>query len=296
VHSSLKAAALRYAANGWPVFVLGRTKHPVANCAACKPVSGIVPHDPQGCRCLTCHSFYAATREPRVIARMLAMVPAGLLAIRTGAASGLVVIDVDPAHGGTQSLAVLRDRGLLAPTRFVRTGSGGLHLYYRHPGPHLKIKCSQGQLGPGIDVRADGGYIVAPPSVHPLTGHPYLWADENAAIAEMHRALRAECSPPTTPPPAPRTVTPRLSGARCISSPAALLEANLNAVRDAKEGSRRTALYGCARGIARMVAAGAINSTDAQAALMEVGLAAGQTDRDCRAAITGGFRDEGVTL
>jgi hypothetical protein len=75
-----------------------------------------------------------------------------------------------------------------------------------------------------------------------------------------------------------------------------LLEAHLNSVRHAPQGRRRTTLYGASRGVARMVAAGAISRTDAQAALMEVGLAADQTERDCRAAIAGGFHDEGATI
>jgi hypothetical protein len=53
-------------------------------------------------------------------------------------------------------------------------------------------------------------------------------------------------------------------------------------------------LYGAARGVWRMVAAGAITEPDARAALTATGRAAGQTDRDIRAAITGGFRDEGA--
>ena len=291
----LNAAALRYAADGWPVFMLGRNKRPVANCPRCHPVNGKPAHDPQGCKCLTCHGFYAATLEPRLITRMIAVVGGGMPAIRTGAPSRLVVVDVDPAHGGMRSLTGLRDEGLLPPTRFVRTGSGGLHLYYRHPGPHTKIGCSQSQLGPGLDVRADGGYVVAPPAVHPLTRMPYQWADTSTAISEMPRALRAACTPPTAPPPAaPARPAPRLARAGGISSPAALLNAHLTSVRNAPEGRRRATLYGCARGVARMVAAGAIQPADAQAALREAGLAAGQTDRDTRAAITGGSSGIGL--
>ncbi len=294
---TLKAAALRYAAKGWPVFILGRNKRPVANCGRCQPANGQPPHDPQGCKCLTCHGFYAATLDPRLITRMVAMVGGGMLAIRTGAPSRLVIIDVDPAHDGNRSLATLRDQGLLPPTRYVRTGSGGLHLYYQHPGIHTKIGCSQSLLGPGLDVRSDGGYVVAPPAVHPITRMPYVWAEPDAALIEMPRALRAACTPaPEQPPAAPRSTTPHLTRAEGISSPAALLKAHLDRVRNAPQGKRRTTLYGCTRGVARMVAAGAINPTDAQAALMEVGLAAGQTERSALAAIDGGFQAEGVTL
>ncbi|WP_020523074.1 bifunctional DNA primase/polymerase [Catelliglobosispora koreensis] len=293
---SLKAAALRYAAE-WPVFILGRNKRPVANCPPCRAADP-KQHDPQGCRCLTCHGFYAATRDPKAIVRMLAMEPNGMLAIRTGAPSGLVVVDVDPRNGGSQTIKTLVAQGLLPPTRFAATGSGGLHLYYRHPGPHTKIPSGPNVLGPGIDIKADGGYVIAPPSIHPHTRQPYVWADESTPVSEMPLALRTALTPAVTAAnpalaPAPK---PRLARAGGISSPAALLEAHLATVRNAPEGKRRTTLYGASRGVARMAASGAISPADAQAALMAVGLAAGQTERDSRAAISGGFRDEGVTL
>jgi hypothetical protein len=87
--------------------------------------------------------------------------------------------------------------------------------------------------------------------------------------------------------------TPTTAG-RGISSPSALLAAHLDAIARAPEGRRRHVLYGAARGVARMVAAGALTPADAHAALYAAGRHAGQTDRDTRAAITGGFRAESV--
>ncbi|HZM83026.1 MAG TPA: bifunctional DNA primase/polymerase [Candidatus Limnocylindrales bacterium] len=294
--SAVLTAALAYAATGWPVFLLGRSKRPLANCANCSTNGEPGTHDPQACKCVTCHGFYAATRDRRSIKRMVAIVPSGMLAIRTGAASGLVVVDVDPGKGGSETLLTLVKRGLCPPTRFVRTGSGGLHLYYQHPGAHSKIPNSAGKLGPGIDVRGDGGYVVAPPSVHPRTRQTYDWADERAAIEEMAPALAALCITPD-PPAAPTAGRPSsLRSAGAISYPDRLLAALLNKVRTAPPGRRRVTLYGCARGVARMVAAGVIGPIDGQAALLEVGLAVGQTERSALAAITGGFADEGVIL
>ncbi|MGC9668852.1 hypothetical protein ACNTMW_20125 [Planosporangium sp. 12N6] len=73
-----------------------------------------------------------------------------------------------------------------------------------------------------------------------------------------------------------------------------MLPAHLGAVARAPEGRRRTTLYGAARGVARMVAAGALTCADAHATLYAAGRAAGQNDRDTRAAIAGGFRAESV--
>jgi hypothetical protein len=296
--NAVLTAALGYARQGWPVFLLGRSKRPLANCPNCPSDAKPGTHDPQGCRCLTCHGFYAATLDPKAIQRMLALTPYGMLAIRTGAASGLVVVDVDPDKGGMASLTTLVRQALTPPTRFVRTGSGGLHLYYRHPGPHTKIRCSQSEIAPGIDIKADGGYVVAPPSVHPRTRIPYAWAGHHAAIGEMPPALRQAClkaDQRPAPDAVPRSTT-SLRSAGGISHPDLLLATLLDRVRTAPEGRRRATLYGCARGVARMVTSGAINPAEGQAALLEVGLAAGQTERECRTAIHGGFTDEGVSI
>jgi hypothetical protein len=137
---------------GWPVFVLGRSKRPVANCPACRTATP--GHDPARCECLTCHGFHAATLDPARLAAMLTAVPRGLLAIRTGTAAGLAVVDIDPRNGGQV------DRALMTPTAAVATGGGGWHLYYRHPGGPL-LTALPGRAG--VDVKADGGYVVAPP-------------------------------------------------------------------------------------------------------------------------------------
>ncbi|ABD10579.1 hypothetical protein ThrDRAFT_04681 [Frankia casuarinae] len=287
---SMLPAAVTYADQGWPVFVLGRTKRPVANCEPCAQAGP--DHDREACPCLTCHSFYAATTDRNRIVAMLAAVPDGLLAIRTGTAAGLAVIDIDPRNGGTL------DRSLMTPTAAVATGGGGWHLYYRHPGHPVLSRPLTG--APGIDIKADGGLVVAPPSLHPTTGRPYQWAGTRP-VAEMPPALIAAVAadPPMTKPAPPRSCTPARVSSRAgeaggISNPAALLAAHLAAVARAPEGRRRTTLYGAARGIARMVAAGHLTTTEAWAALTDAGHTADQTDRDINAAITGGFHAEGV--
>jgi Bifunctional DNA primase/polymerase, N-terminal len=158
---------------GWPVFVLGRSKRPVANCPLCRAAK--TGHDPAGCGCLTCHGFHAATTDPARLAAMLRTVPGGLLAICTGTVAGLAVVDIDPRNGGQL------DRALMRPTATAATGGGGWHLYYRHPGGPL-LPALAGR--PGVDVKADGGYVVAPPSAHPATRARYRWAGRRG-VAEM---------------------------------------------------------------------------------------------------------------
>jgi hypothetical protein len=267
---------------GWPVFLLGRSKRPVANCTDCRTAGP--EHNPQACGCLTCHGFYAATTDPDRITAMVAAVPGGLLAVRTGAVSGLLVVDIDPRNGGRL------DRALMPPTAAVATGGGGWHLYYRHPGTPVASTLPD---HPGVDIKADGGYVVAPPSTHPGTGRRYRWVGTHP-IVEMAPALTAACRPVPAPTVTAPTGPIRLRGAGAISSPAALLAANLRAVECAPKGGHRRTLYGAARGVARMVTAGAISHPDAIAALTACGRAAGQTDREIREAIKGGFRAEYV--
>jgi hypothetical protein len=92
----------------------------------------------------------------------------GNVGIATGKLSGLVVVDFDPAKGG-------RPEEWLAkfPTDLVvDTGSGGVHAYYEYPSDG-EVRNAAGFL-PGVDIRAQGGYVVAPPSIHPC-GLPYVW-------------------------------------------------------------------------------------------------------------------------
>lgn len=92
------------------------------------------------------------------------------IGIATGRRSNLVVLDIDPRHGGDESLRKLRkEHGTHPPTLTSNTGSGGRHFYYEHPGAGVKIKSAANVFGdgfPGVDVRGDGGMVIAPPSVH----------------------------------------------------------------------------------------------------------------------------------
>jgi hypothetical protein len=81
--------------------------------------------------------------------------------------SGLFVLDVDSRHGGDETLAALEARhGDLPRTWRFLTGGGGVHVLFRDPGAELDLRNSARRLGPGLDTRGRGGFIVAPPSLH----------------------------------------------------------------------------------------------------------------------------------
>lgn len=98
--------------------------------------------------------------------------PDANLAVVTGEVSGLVVLDIDPRHGGKESLDALELRhGKLPATIESITGGGGRHIYFAHPGHEMRNRVG---MMPGIDLRGDGGTIVLPPSIHP-SGKRYRW-------------------------------------------------------------------------------------------------------------------------
>ncbi len=102
--------------------------------------------------------------------------------IVTGAVSGIFVIDVDEGpgkEGGDTINNVQMIHGDLPFTPQARTGGGGRHMVFYHPGD-VFVTTAKNVLGPGVDVRGDGGFIVAAPSMHE-SGRFYLW-DEAAHI------------------------------------------------------------------------------------------------------------------
>jgi hypothetical protein len=172
----LEAAALDFAAREWPVFRLRPgTKEPF--------------HGSRG--------FYDATTDPETIRRLWRQSPNANVGIATGPASGVIVLDVDPDKQGAGTLdALVAEHGELPPTYTVRSGGGGLHHYFRYPrDPGEDISISAGKLGPGLDVRAKGGYIVAAGS---RTEGPYELL-EDAPLAEPPEWLIALLRRPQRP-------------------------------------------------------------------------------------------------
>jgi len=145
-------AAARYLARGWSVLPLKRAdKRPL----------------------IVWEPLQQARADAATVTQWFARWPDANLGIVTGEISNLIVLDVDPKHGGDDSLAELERRFEKLPdTVEARTGGGGRHFYFAHPGGHVANRAG---LRQGIDLRGDGGYIVAPPSLHP-NGQRYDWA------------------------------------------------------------------------------------------------------------------------
>src|SRR5215207_11223378 len=140
--SSAKAAAADYRRDGWcPIPIKRGTKYPALD-----------ELDPYLSR--------PATQEEL---RSWAWSGVGIV---TGPVSGVLVLDVDGPEGETE----LTKYGHPA-TPLARTPSGGMHLYFKHPEHHVRTRI---KVAPGLDVKASGGYVVAPPSVGE-NGRAYEW-------------------------------------------------------------------------------------------------------------------------
>ncbi|RLE37767.1 hypothetical protein DRJ17_05830 [Candidatus Woesearchaeota archaeon] len=167
--SELLQSALAYASFGWAVFPV----HSIRNgrCTCGRPACTSPGKHP-----LTRHGFKDATTDPAVIAAWWKKYPWANIAIATGEISGrLLVIDIDnkPENGAVGEETWQEINQGHPDTVEVITGGGGRHLYFTYP-EEVELKSGTNVLGPGVDIRADNGYVLAPPSLH-LSGRRYEW-------------------------------------------------------------------------------------------------------------------------
>lgn len=176
--------ALAYAAQGWRVFPL-HTPDEQGRCSCHKTNCDSVGKHPR-----TMNGLKDATTDEAKIRHWWGMWADANVGIATGAESSIVALDVDPRHGGNESLAaLLRKHGELPLTLTSVTGSGGSHFLFTYPG--VKVKNSAGTVGAGLDVKGDGGYIVAAPSLHASLKR-YRWVDQSSPLARLPHWLLVE--------------------------------------------------------------------------------------------------------
>lgn len=177
--------------------------------------------------------------------------------------AGVVVLDVDPRHGGDVELDRLTVRhGPLPDTLTAVTGSGGLHVWLAYWGP------ARGVLCPGVDVKTERGYLVMPPSLH-LSGRRYQWVRE-VATASAPRWVRALLDPPR-----PATVLPHNVGGGG--------DGLVRVVATASPGERNNCLNWAAYWAYQHCGAPDV-IVKIRAAALSVGLTAGEVDKTIRSA------------
>lgn len=145
------AVALEYASIGWRVF----------------------PCEPRGKKPLIKDWPNAATTRPEAIEAWFSEWPDANIGIATGRGSGFFVIDVDGEQGSRSLNNLESEIGPLPETLEAMTGGGGRHLLQQYP-KDREVRNKQ-SFRPGLDIRGEGGYIIAAPSIHPETGNRYEW-------------------------------------------------------------------------------------------------------------------------
>ena len=146
-----------------------------------------------------------ASSDPATIQKWATKNPGCNWAMACGPESGLFVLDVD-GEKGRLSLEILEAKhGPLPGTLTSHTGreDGGEQRYFAWPGDR-NIRSSTGKLGVGLDIRAAGGYVIVPPSIHP-TGRKYLWVDHDMTIADAPPSLLEAIATPQRFVPTPLT-------------------------------------------------------------------------------------------
>lgn len=158
-------AALHYAkALGWRVFPVHSIHDGRCTCGRRCASPGKHP--------LTRRGLHDATTDPAAIRSRWQRWPWANIGIATGEESGMFVLDVDGATGRDSLQDLEAENGRLPDTVESLTGGGGRHILFRYP--TFPVRNSTNHIAPGLDIRGDGGYIVAPRSLH-VSGRRYEW-------------------------------------------------------------------------------------------------------------------------
>ena len=259
----VSTAALEYGARGMPVF----------------------PCDPASKRPLVAGGFKKATTDGSIIATWWKQWPKAMIGIPTGEPSAVFVLDIDrDAAKGIDGFAALATMEAahepLPETRAQRTPRGGEHRLFSWPG--FKIKNSASKLGAGLDIRGDGGYIIAAPSVN-ADGVPYEWICEGEPV-EAPRWLLVLLNGSATPAGAERRPADKTQGSRTAYAAAALADESEKVTR-AANGQRNETLNCAAFNLGQLVGANAIDRSQVEGALLAAAMASGLVADDGEEAV-----------
>jgi hypothetical protein len=214
--------------------------------------------------------FKDATCDQRQLRKLWLRHPGPLVGVPTGEISRLDILDIDPRHGGDCWFAERKHH--LPPTRVHRTRSGGLHLVYQHePG----LRCSVGKISAGVDVRANGGYVIWWPAL----GLPILSDQQPAAWPYW---LRVELSSSQRPDSSQITVPDGYALARLV-----------RLIARARAGERNSLTYWAACRAGEMVASGLLGADAAAAVIAEAATRAGLPRLEAERAAWSGIRTTG---
>jgi Bifunctional DNA primase/polymerase, N-terminal len=219
----------------------------------------------------TPRGFYNATTNPATLRRWWLANPDFNIAIRTGIASGVWVLDIDGDAGATAVAKLEAEHGPL-PDTLISATSNGCHLWFCYTCP---ITSSQGRIARGLDVCGDRRYAMAPPSVHP-DGPIYRW------LNDRRPAVAPEWLVGITRNPQP-SISERALGAMAVPSPPgcsdaygkAALDQEISILTNTPKGARNRALNRASFSLHQLVAGGELDSAEVQQRLIEAATANG---------------------
>jgi hypothetical protein len=234
--------ALDLAVEGLPVFPCASTKNPTAP-----------------------HGFHNATTDIPSVVELWRLHPGELIGVATGAISGLDVVDLDFDHFEAR-LWLHLNQSRLPQTRTHKTGRGGLHLCFQH---YEGMACSTSKVCVGVDVRADGGYVIW----WPAAGLPIACEARPAAWPEwlleqiQYRERTAVVAPMVVAAREPKPVRAKDDNRRYGDS--ALRRAVARILR-APNGMQEKTIHREAFSIGTLIAAGIINKDEAYRDLLAI--------------------------
>lgn len=283
-------AALSYAARGWAVFPCnpspekGRAKQP------------LMPRekDADGKPIPKTGGFYKATTDPDTIRAWWAKWPRALIGVPMGRGSGVFAIDPDAPKvpgdpdGVAAWEALQAEIGGVPATHTHLTPNGGRHLLFRYPDGRT-ITNREGRLPAGINVRGEGGYVIAPPS-RLLDGRAWAIEEPEHAFdfADAPHALLEIIDPP---PEVPRVEPLRNGGSRHYAEDlsdryvAAAVEHECAAIAAAPRGGRNNTLNRAGFSLGQLVGSGALGANEATRCLFDAATASGLVAEDGRGTV-----------
>lgn len=275
------AWALYYAARGWPVLPLHYVREPGTKVgkgrARCSCRSGSC--ESQGKHPRTRHGLLEASTDPAVIRQWWKLWPRANLGLATGVQFDALDIDGSQALGFLENL----DPALTALNGPIVSTGRGWHLYLSPTGLG-----NRAGLLPGVDWRGSGGYVVAPPSLHP-SGQTYQWSQGLELELPSCPQWLMDLLAPQSPPEVPRSPLERPQQVKGNGYAQAALEAECRDVALAANGQRNHTLNRAAFNLGQLVPH-VLDEHSVTAALTEAARHTGLSHQEIRVTITSGIR------
>ncbi len=269
--------ALSYTARNWPVFPCRAADEEFVDDDGLIEI--LATKTP-----LTSNGFRGATLNERIVRELWRRNPAAMVGVPTGAPIGAWVLDIDPKHGGPDTLAALEaEHGTLPPTLTAETTSGGRHYFFKHK---AGVR-NRGALGAGIDVRGDGGYVIAAGSV-PVVGQPYRWLVDMNPVDAPDWLL--ELVLPRSYDSTTMYQAPSVSGTINDRYVERAVQSELDDLAMEPMGNRNNRLNDAAFRLGTFVGAGALSESEARALLQDVARGWGRDFPRCCKTIDNGLK------